>query len=82
VIRRDFDPAERTELDMLVLKVWRRDAGQASVDLAELSEGMRATLVPAAAKAAAARRPSRVSRRCPESYECLLRASNGHGRTR
>jgi hypothetical protein len=25
VIRRDFDPAERTELDMLVLKAWRRD---------------------------------------------------------
>ena len=32
VIRRDFDPAERTELDMLVLKAWRRDPGQASVD--------------------------------------------------
>jgi hypothetical protein len=55
VIRRDFDPAERTELDMLVLKAWRRDPARASADLAELiaelPEGMRATLVQAAAKA-------------------------------
>ena len=40
---------------MLVLKAWRRDPAQASVDLAELiaelPEGMRATLVQAAAKA-------------------------------
>jgi hypothetical protein len=58
VIRRDFEPAERTELEMLVLKAWRRDPGQASVDLAELiaelPEGVRATLVQAAAKAFAA----------------------------
>jgi hypothetical protein len=55
VIRRDFDAAERTELDMLVLKAWRREPGQASVGLAELiaelPKGMRATLVQAAAKA-------------------------------
>jgi hypothetical protein len=55
VIRRDFDPAGRTELDMLVLKAWRRDPGQASADLAELiaelPEGMLATLVQAAGKA-------------------------------
>ena len=36
MIRRDLDPAERTQLDMLVLKAWRRDPAQASVDLAEL----------------------------------------------
>jgi hypothetical protein len=41
VIRRDFDPAERTELDMLVLKAWRRDPAQASVDLAELIAELR-----------------------------------------
>jgi len=55
VIRRDFSPAERTELDMLVLKAWRRDPAQASVDLAELiaelPDGMQRTLVQAAAKA-------------------------------
>jgi transcriptional regulator with XRE-family HTH domain len=55
VLRRDFDPAERTELDMLVLKAWRRDPVQAAEDLAELiaelPEGMRSTLVQAAAKA-------------------------------
>jgi hypothetical protein len=55
VVRRDFEPAERTELDMLVLKAWRRDPAQASADLAELiaelPEGMRSTLVQAAAKA-------------------------------
>jgi transcriptional regulator with XRE-family HTH domain len=55
VIRKDFDAAERTELDMLILKAWRRDPAQASVDLAELiaelPEGMRSTLVQAAAKA-------------------------------
>jgi hypothetical protein len=27
VIRRDFDPADRTELEMLVLKAYRRDPG-------------------------------------------------------
>jgi hypothetical protein len=55
VIRRDLDPAERTELNMLVLKVWRRDPAPASLDfselIAELPEGMRATLIQAAAKA-------------------------------
>jgi hypothetical protein len=55
VIRKDFDAAERTELDMLILKTWRRDPAQASVDLAELiaelPEGMRSTLVQASAKA-------------------------------
>ncbi len=55
VVRRHFDQAERAELDMLVLEAWRRDPVQASVDLAELiaelPEGMRATLVQAAAKA-------------------------------
>jgi hypothetical protein len=34
-IRRHFDPAARTEFDMLVFKAWRRDP-EASVDLAEL----------------------------------------------
>ncbi len=46
VIRRDFDERERTELDMLVLKAWRRSPAQASEELAELiaelPEGMRA----------------------------------------
>lgn len=55
VIRRDFDERERTELDMLVLKAWRRSPAQASEELAELiaelPEGMRATLVHAADKA-------------------------------
>ena len=55
LIRRDFDPGERTELDMLILKAWRRDPALASEELAELiaelSEGMRATLVQAADKA-------------------------------
>jgi hypothetical protein len=48
VIRRDFDPAERTELDLLVLKAWRRGPAHDSFDIAELPEGMRATLVQAA----------------------------------
>jgi hypothetical protein len=34
VIRRDYRTAERTELDMLVLRAWRPDPGHASVDLA------------------------------------------------
>ena len=55
VIRRDFSPGERTELDMLILKAWRRDPALASEELAELiaelPEGMRATLVQAADKA-------------------------------
>lgn len=55
VIRRDFDERERTELDMLVLKAWRRSPAQASEELAELiaelPEGMRGTLVHAADKA-------------------------------
>ena len=48
MIRREFD--RPTALDILVLKARRRDPAQASVDLAELLEGMRATLVEAAAK--------------------------------
>jgi transcriptional regulator with XRE-family HTH domain len=55
VIRRDFTTAERGELDMLILKAWRRHPGQASEELAELiaelPEGMRGTLIQAAAKA-------------------------------
>lgn len=55
VIRQDFDEKERTELDMLVLKAWRRNPTQASEELAELiaelPEGMRGTLVHAADKA-------------------------------
>jgi hypothetical protein len=55
VIRRDFDERERTELDMLVLKAWRRSPMQASKELAELiaelPAGMRGTLVHAADKA-------------------------------
>lgn len=55
VIRRDFDERERTELDMLILKAWRRSPAQASEELAELiaelPEGMRVTLVHAADKA-------------------------------
>lgn len=55
VIRRDFDERERTELDMLILKAWRRSPAQASEELAELiaelPEGMRGTLVHAADKA-------------------------------
>jgi transcriptional regulator with XRE-family HTH domain len=55
VIRRDFDQGERTELDMLVLSAWRRNPTQAGEELAELiaelPEGMRETLVEAAAKA-------------------------------
>ena len=54
-IRGDFDPEERTELDMLILKAWRRNPAQAGADLAELiaelPEGMRSTLVQAADKA-------------------------------
>ncbi len=50
-----FDPEERARLDMLVLKLWRRDPARASEDLAELiavmPEGMRATLVHAATRA-------------------------------
>ena len=55
VVRHAFDEGERTELDMLVLKAWRRSPTQASEELAELiaelPEGMRATLVQAADKA-------------------------------
>lgn len=55
VLRGHFSPAERTELDMLVLRLWRRDPARASDELAELiaglPEGMRSTLVQAAAKA-------------------------------
>ncbi len=55
LIRGDFAPAERNQLDMLVLREWRRDPARASVELAELiaelPEGMRSTLVRAAEKA-------------------------------
>ncbi len=55
LIRGQFTPAERDQLGMLVLKVWRRDPAVASEELAqliaELPEGMRGTLVQAAAKA-------------------------------
>ena len=55
VIRRDFDEGERTELDMLVLRAWRRSPTQASEELAELiaelPAGMRGTLVHAADRA-------------------------------
>ena len=55
IVRGDFDPAERTQLDMLILKAWRRNPQQAGADLAELiaelPPGMRATLVQAADKA-------------------------------
>ena len=51
----DFTPEERSELDMLVLRLWRQNPGKASQDLAELiaslPEGLRTTLVSAAAKA-------------------------------
>jgi hypothetical protein len=55
VHRGDFTEEERTRLDMLVLGIWRRDPKKASEDLAELiaglPEGMRTTLVRAAARA-------------------------------
>lgn len=55
VLRGQFSPTERAELDMLVLKLWRQDPARASQELAELiagmPEGMRSTLVNAAAKA-------------------------------
>ncbi|MGN6130215.1 MAG: hypothetical protein ACTHOK_07725, partial [Nocardioidaceae bacterium] len=50
-----FTAEERTELDMVVLRLWRANPARASEDLAELiaslPEGMRSTLVDAAAKA-------------------------------
>ncbi len=50
-----FTTEERTELDMMVLRLWRANPARASDDLAELianlPEGMRSTLVDAAAKA-------------------------------
>src|SRR6185436_8734528 len=55
MIRRQFDERERTELDMLILKAWRRNPAKASEELAqliaELPEGMRGTLINAADKA-------------------------------
>jgi transcriptional regulator with XRE-family HTH domain len=55
VARGDFTEEERTELDMLVLRLWRANPARASQDLAELianlPEGIRSTLVDAAAKA-------------------------------
>ncbi|CAN5417261.1 hypothetical protein BH10ACT10_BH10ACT10_01690 [soil metagenome] len=55
VVRRAFTDWERTERDILVLRAWRRSPTQASEELAELiaelPEGMRATLVQAADKA-------------------------------
>lgn len=51
----DFTPDERSELDMLVLRLWRQNPAKASEDLAQLianlPEGMRSTLVHAATKA-------------------------------
>ncbi len=51
----DFTADERTELDMLVLRRWRTNPVRASEELAELianlPEGIRTTLVDAAAKA-------------------------------
>lgn len=50
-----FTAEERTELDMVVLRLWRANPARASEDLAELiaslPEGLRSTLVDAAAKA-------------------------------
>ena len=55
VQRGDFTPQERSELGMTVLKLWRLDQGRAAEDLAELiaglPDGIRSTLVEAAAKA-------------------------------
>lgn len=55
MVRGDLNAGERSQLHMLVLRSWRRDAARAGEDLAELivdlPEGMRATLVDAAAKA-------------------------------
>jgi hypothetical protein len=49
-----FSEAERAELDMLVLRLWRQDPVKASEDLAELianlPEGMRSSLVRAASR--------------------------------
>ena len=51
----DFTPEERSELDMLVLKLWRQNPTKAGEDLAELianlPEGIRNTLVHAATQA-------------------------------
>ncbi len=51
----DFTPDERSELDMLVLRLWRQNPAKASEDLAQLianlPEGIRSTLVHAATKA-------------------------------
>ena len=51
----DFTSEERSELDMTVLKLWRQNPVKAAEDLAELiaylPEGLRSTLVNAAAKA-------------------------------
>ena len=55
MVRGQLSPGERSELQMLVLRAWRRDPSRAGVDLAELiaelPEGMRSTLVQAAVKA-------------------------------
>ena len=55
VARGDFTPEERTELDMLVLRIWRANPSRAGDDLAELianmPEGIRSTLVDAATRA-------------------------------
>lgn len=55
VVNGDFTAEERSELDMLVLRLWRRNSAKASEDLAQLianlPEGMRSTLVHAATKA-------------------------------
>jgi transcriptional regulator with XRE-family HTH domain len=51
----DFTPEERSELDMIVLRLWRQNPVKAAEDLAELiaylPEGLRSTLVNAATKA-------------------------------
>ncbi len=55
MVRGEFSPGERSEVQMLVLRAWRRDPSRAGSDLAELiaelPEGMRSTLVQAAVKA-------------------------------
>jgi len=55
VARGNFSTEERTELDMLVLKLWRANPARAGDDLAELianlPEGLRSTLVDAATRA-------------------------------
>jgi len=55
VARGDFTPEERTELDMLVLRLWRANPARTGEELAQLiaslPEGLRSTLVDAATRA-------------------------------